>query len=135
MFWDLISFIVVFGTAFSAYLASANNKIYMNSQSIDLKFNFLKEAFLFSAFMGTTLGFAIMWSDIGSEEGGQLWIMLGYSMAVALITDTYGMGYYFSTTLLQNILGNKSNLQDKVTSKYNSNKPVTFIFLLNSSSA
>ena len=130
MFWDFISLMIVFVTAFSAYLASANNKIYMNSKSIDLKFNFLKEAFLFSAFMGTTLGFAIMWSDTGSGEGGQLWIMLGYSMAVALITDTYGIGYYFSATLLQNILEKKSDLQDKVTSKYNSNKPLTFIFLL-----
>jgi len=47
MFWDFISLMIVFVTAFSAYLASANNKIYMNSKSIDLKFNFLKEAFLF----------------------------------------------------------------------------------------
>ena len=130
MFWDTITFILVFVTPFSAYFASANNKIYMNSKSIDLKFNFLKEAFLFSAFMGTTLGFAMMWSDTGSGEGGQLWMMLGFNMAVALIGDTYGIGYYFSATLLQNILGNKSNLQDKVTSKYNSNKPLTFIFLL-----
>lgn len=130
MFWDLISFIIVFGTAFSAYLASANNKIYMNSKSIELKFNFLKEAFLFSAFMGTTLGFVAIWSGTGGEDGGQLWIMLGFSMTVALITDLYGIVYYFSSALLQNILEKKSDFQDKVTSKFHSNKPLTFISLI-----
>ena len=132
MFWDVISLIVVFVTAFSVYFASANNKIYMNSKSIELKFNFLKEAFLFSAFMGTTLGFVAIWFGTGGsdKEVGLLWIMLGHSMAVALITDAYGIAYYFSSTLLQNILEKKSDLQDKVTSKFHSNKPLSFILLI-----
>ena len=132
MFWDTITFILVFVTPFSAYFASANNKIYMNSKSIELKFNFLKEAFLFSAFMGTTLGFVAIWFGTGGsdKEVGLLWIMLGHSMAVALITDAYGIAYYFSSTLLQNILEKKSDLQDKVTSKFHSNKPLSFIFLI-----
>tara|TARA_B110001454_G_C12680241_1_gene417710 strand:- start:86 stop:1120 length:1035 start_codon:yes stop_codon:yes gene_type:complete len=131
IFWDVVSFTIVFVTAFSVYCASANNKIYMNSRSIELKFNFLKESFLYSAFMGTTLGFVGLWAATGgSEEGGYIWMMLGHSIAIALLTDAYGIGYYFSSTLLQNILEKKSDLQDKVTSKYHSNTSLSFILLI-----
>ena len=53
MFWDAISLLVVVFFTWLFYFASANNKTYINSRSKDLKFNYLKEMFLFSSFHNT----------------------------------------------------------------------------------
>ena len=125
-------FIIIFLTCL-LYFAGANNKTYFNFHSIELKFNFLKEMFLFSAFFGTSFGIAFMWYGFTGEvnsESGAAWANLGSNMAVAILCDSYGLLFYFGTLLVKYVLEKKFEFQDRVTNRIKSNKFISLLMLL-----
>ena len=133
IFWDFVALIIVLVIPYSLYFAGANNKTYINTKSKDLKFNYLKEMFLFSAFFGTSLGISYMWysiTNISNSDSGEAWANLGSSMAIAILTDSYGFMYYFGTSLVQYFLEKKSEIKDKVTNRVQSKKIVSLLLLL-----
>ena len=132
---DIVSFILVFGSTLFFYTATANQKIYLTKQSINIKLNFIKEMFLINAMIGTSVGLCFMWFGTTKPipEGlndGQLWIRLGAAMAVALIADGYGAVGYFSTTVYQYFIEKKRSFDDKIFEIYKSYTPISFTFFL-----
>ena len=135
MFADLASWFIVFLSTLCFYLSTANNKTFFNKKSVNLKFNFLKETFLFTAFIGTFIGLSAIWQSYRIESGsseftGEMWVYLGLSIGVCLVTDLYGILGYLSTSIIGSILKRKSDLEKKITIKYDSNPYLSLIFLI-----
>ena len=59
--WDMVSFIMVFGSTLFFYAATANKKSYLTKQSLNIKLNFIKEMFIINAMIGTSVGLCFMW--------------------------------------------------------------------------
>ena len=124
IFMDGVSVIIVFLSTLCFYLSSANNKTYFNKESINLKFNFLRETFLFTAFTGTFIGLSAIWQSFkiasgSSEFTGDMWVHLGLSIGVCLVTDLYGIFGYLSSLIMESILKRKSNVENKITNNLN----------------
>ena len=133
--WDMVSFIMVFGSTLFFYAATANKKSYLTKQSLNIKLNFIKEMFIINAMIGTSVGLCFMWFGTTKPmpEGlndGQLWVRLGASMGVALLTDGYGSIGYFSTTVYQYFMDKKRDLDDKVFKIYKSYKSISLSFFV-----
>lgn len=133
LYFDAISFILVFITTFSFYFAVTNFKNYKNKTLLSIKFKFLKEIFLLTAICSTAIGMAAIWASAGqgqSEFTGDLWAKLGLSIGVCFITDLYGILYYFSTSLLANIINRKIDINEKIISKVSSKSYLSFILFI-----
>jgi len=133
--FDMVSFIMVFGSTLFFYAATAYQKSYSTKQSLNIKLNFIKEMFVINAMIGTSAGLCFVWfgTTKPTPEGlndGQLWISLGAAMSVAAITDGYGAVGYFSTTIYQYFMDKKRNFGEKIFEIYKSSAPISLIFFL-----
>ena len=109
---DQISGIIVFILPMFFYFSAANNKTFLNKEALSLKINYLKEIFLLVAFTGTSIGLTGIWARFGIgqrsvEFTGDMWMTLGLSIGVCIVTDLYGLLGYLSSSITENILVRK----------------------------
>lgn len=132
LFIDNISGLLVFLLPIFFYLSATNNKTYLNKEALSLKLNYLKEIFLLLAFTGTNIGLMAIWAggQRNVEFSGEMWMELGAALGVALLSDLYGVLGFFSTSITENILVRRLELENKITTKYKSNTYLSIGFLI-----
>ncbi|SVD23809.1 uncharacterized protein METZ01_LOCUS376663, partial [marine metagenome] len=128
-YYDLTSFLLVFGVPSLLLLIGLNNINYDNKLYLKIRTHFLIEVFIICGMIATVLGllFIVFISYQGIEHmSGEGWVQMGRSLAVALLTDYYAYCLAIACYFLKKIYSNNSD-SDKVLEPQKSNILVSVI--------
>ena len=129
VYYDLISFLLVCVAPGLLLFAGLNNINYNNQLYLKIRTHFLIEVFIICGMLATLMGllFIVFISYHGVEHiSGEGWVIVGRSLAVALLTDYYAYCLAIACYFLKKIYFNNSD-SSKVLEPQKSNILISII--------